>query len=264
MASATHPDTCATNTTRGWDGSFDSVLDSGLCSIPRVPTSTLTLDDFLTRYKDQEAVILVNAANNSVIQKATERQALLETFGTAPVVLSSANTYSYETVDQSLATYLEELMVPQGLQQSGRETFYNFGGHNPTVWNPLLRFYQRPPFIKAGGRHAYSFGIGASGSGVPFHVHGDGFSEVLHGRKRWFLYRPGQEPQLEGFEQQRERFFQPDESSLQWVAEVYPALAPSQRPLECVIGPGEVLYFPSMWFHATLNLGETVFISTFI
>lgn len=35
--------------------------------------------------------------------------------------------------------------------------------------------------------------------------------------------------------------------------------------LECVLGPGEILYFPSMWMHATLNLDPyNVFFSLFL
>ena len=39
----------------------------------------------------------------------------------------------------------------------------------------------------------------------------------------------------------------------------------SRHLYECTIGPGEVLYFPSMWMHATLNLDAyNVFMSLFI
>ncbi len=34
--------------------------------------------------------------------------------------------------------------------------------------------------------------------------------------------------------------------------------------LECVLEPDELLYIPSEWWHATLNIGESVFISTFV
>lgn len=37
---------------------------------------------------------------------------------------------------------------------------------------------------------AVAIGIGGLYSGVPFHMHGPGFSEVLHGSKRWFLASP--------------------------------------------------------------------------
>ncbi|TNN38799.1 JmjC domain-containing protein 8 [Liparis tanakae] len=91
------------------------------------------------------------------------------------------------------------------------------------------------------------------GSGVPFHWHGPGFSEVIYGRKRWFLYPPHQEPH-----------FHPNRTTLSWVTETYPLLPEAEAPLECTISPGEVLYFPDRWWHATLNLETSVFISTFL
>lgn len=39
----------------------------------------------------------------------------------------------------------------------------------------------------------------------------------------------------------------------------------SPRLWECTIGPGEMLYFPAMWMHATLNLDEyNLFVSLFL
>ncbi|NWI87486.1 JMJD8 protein, partial [Pitta sordida] len=49
-----------------------------------------------------------------------------------------------------------------------------------------------------------------------------------------------------------------------WLQHTYPTLPPAQRPLECTLRPGEVLYFPDRWWHATLNLDTSVFISTFL
>jgi hypothetical protein len=50
-----------------------------------------------------------------------------------------------------------------------------------------------------------SFGLGGDQSGVPFHYHGPGWSETLHGLKRWFVQPNGVRPQ-----------FDPDRSTLQW------------------------------------------------
>ncbi|KAM7387641.1 hypothetical protein PAMA_009991 [Pampus argenteus] len=91
------------------------------------------------------------------------------------------------------------------------------------------------------------------GTGVPFHWHGPGYSEVIYGRKRWFLYPPDKEPH-----------FHPNRTTLSWVTETYPHLPEDEAPLECTIQPGEVLYFPDRWWHATLNLDTSVFISTFL
>lgn len=63
------------------------------------------------------------------------------------------------------------------------ESFYLFGPHaalSPRL-SELVEKYSPPPF--AGSELAYSFGIGAHATGIPFHVHGHGFSEVIHGSK---------------------------------------------------------------------------------
>ena len=64
----------------------------------------------------------------------------------------------------------------------------------------------------------------------------------------------------------------PLKGSWNWFRETYPRvlanarrqkgrgqLAPGhQAPLECVQGPGQVVYLPSGWKHLTLNIGEAI------
>lgn len=92
------------------------------------------------------------------------------------------------------------------------DTLYFFGDNNFTEWASLFRHYSPPPFGLLGTAPAYSFGIAGercsglgrseaseggykmawspgahnptgAGSGVPFHWHGPGYSEVIYGRK---------------------------------------------------------------------------------
>ncbi|NXH87931.1 JMJD8 protein, partial [Edolisoma coerulescens] len=156
-------------------------------------------------------------------------------------------------VDVPFREYVEHLLKPQDPARLGSDTLYFFGDNNFTEWGPLFQHYVPPPFRIPGTNPAYSFGIAGSGSGVPFHWHGPGFSEVIFGRKRWFLYPPDKTPH-----------FHPNETTLAWLQHTYPTLPPAQRPLECTLRPGEVLYFPDRWWHATLNLDTSVFISTFL
>ena len=73
--------------------------------------------------------------------------------------------------------------------------------------------------------------------------------------------------------------FDPNASTLDWLTTTYPSLPINERPLECVLQPGEVkhfkflnlfisflqvLYFPAYWWHATLNVDASVFVSTFL
>jgi ribosomal protein L16 Arg81 hydroxylase len=44
----------------------------------------------------------------------------------------------------------------------------------------------------------------------------------------------------------------------------YVYAAASARPYECSLNPGDIIYFPDQWWHATINLDPyTVFVSTF-
>jgi len=136
---------------------------------------------------------------------------------------------------------------------SADDTFYFFGDYRDEDWSELFEHYDKPSWA-LGLSPRLSFGIGPHHSGVPLHFHGPAFSEVMHGAKRWFVYPKGHP--MPGFD--------PSRTTLQWLEEVYPSLSPEERPLECVIMPGEVLYFPDRWYHATLNINDTVFMSTFV
>jgi hypothetical protein len=74
-------------------------------------------------------------------------------------------------------------------QAVAKETFYLFGDNDWSDWVNFTEHYARPPWNYANREPFYSFGIGGSGSGVPFHTHGAVFAEVLWGRKRWFFSR---------------------------------------------------------------------------
>ncbi|NXJ16885.1 JMJD8 protein, partial [Odontophorus gujanensis] len=231
---------------------------------------------FLQRFAFSRPVILRGVTDNSAFQALCTRQKLLAAFGERLVRLSTANTYSYRKVDVPFQEYVEQLLKPQDPAALGSDTLYFFGDNNFTEWGSLFQHYVPPPFRIPGTSGAYSFGIAGgcqagcrdvgssglaqhtfppvgSGSGVPFHWHGPGYSEVIFGRKRWFLYPPDKTPH-----------FHPNETTLAWLQHTYPKLPPAERPLECTIRPGEVLYFPDRWWHATLNLDTSVFISTFL
>jgi hypothetical protein len=181
------------------------------------------------------------------------QDALLKRYGRVKVTLSSANSISHDKIHKPLEAYVRE-MGSTASNSKGNETYYLFGP--AAEISPRLREvvakYTRPIF--ASKNAAYSFGIGAAGSGVPFHVHGQGFSEVIHGAKRWFLYPPSHRPP-----------FDPDQSVLAWLTDAFPKYNGEDVELlqQCDIGPSDILYFPSMWWHAVINLSETVFMSSF-
>ena len=91
--------------------------------------------------------------------------------------------------------------------------------------------------------------LGESGSGFPFHQHGEAVLQLMTGRKRWWLL-PGSRTPPSGY-----RF---DMSQLKWVQQVLPKLPADTAPQACTQVPGEILYVPDSFWHATLNIGETL------
>ncbi|XP_045849131.1 jmjC domain-containing protein 8 isoform X2 [Meles meles] len=215
----------------GWQqrepGAPAALVEEQRCAVER--RADLSYAEFVQHYAFSRPVILQGLTDNSRFRALCSRERLLASFGDSVVRLSTANTYSYRKVDLPFQEYVEHLLHPQDPTSLGNDTLYFFGDNNFSEWASLFEHYSPPPFRLLGTTAAYSFGVAGAGSGVPFHWHGPGFSEVIYGRK-----------------------------------DIYPTLAPSAKPLECTVQAGEVLYFPDRWWHATLNLDTSVFISTFL
>ncbi len=146
--------------------------------------------------------------------------------------------------------YLLNHLAPQTAASLANETWYLFGDTLSDEWRRLQSLYTLP-LDAATDDPVVAVGVGGRFSGVSFHTHGPGFSESVTGAKRWFLYPPDVRPD-----------FRPDESQLQW--SMFRQHAQSQPPLECTVAAGEAIYFPSMWWHATLNVADyNVFASVF-
>jgi len=265
---------CASNT--NIEGASDSVDDGGwstfdagadaqdlirrlapferLCNVERRGFDELTQAEFLHRYALTRPVILVGASDNQAITAATSKARLIEDYGRYVIRLSTANTHSYKKEDTTLSNYIDDVMRPQSLGIKGNETFYWFGDNNYTEFAPLFSAYNPPGFSLPDKTPAFSFGVAAVGTGVPFHWHGPGFAEVIHGRKMWFLSPPDLEPK-----------FHPDLPTLHWLLNDFNTIPEEDpKPSICTIEPGEAIFFPDRWWHATLNTRTSVFISTFL
>lgn len=230
----------------------DRIAQPGPCNIA-VEDGSLTQEEFIERYAYTAPVVIKGATDNKVFRSLTQRSALLEGYGHTTVRLSSANSYSYAKRDITFRDYCLKHVNPQKLSSLGNETFYFFGDNNDEDWQDLLEIYHQPPYKLPEHFAALSFGLAGPGTGVPFHFHGPGFAETLWGRKRWFMYPPEINPN-----------FHPNRTTLQWLLEDYPKKIDDSNLLECTLSPGDIIYFPDKWWHATLNIDSSVFISTFL
>lgn len=227
------------------------------------------------------------------------------------VTLSGSDSLSSHRRVIPLNEYLREIITAnEGSgetlpNQLGNESWYLFGETFSQQWTTFLQSYELPPCQTCTPLHrlqsmvALSFGIGNTGSGVQWHLHGPGFSETIHGRKHWVLYPPAHRPE-----------YDLNYASRNWMENMYPALEDwtvddlindmrehrvalqrwkrgtpmvydvtegsysgiperkhgpsSKKPWECTVSAGEMIYFPDGWHHATINLDKyTVFVSSF-
>jgi len=236
--------------TKAWDLTFDPLLYSEKCNIPR--RAGLTLEDFIKDYQTTEPVIITDVTDNQLFRQLNERENLLKEYGSYIVKLSTANTHSYDKTRVLFRDYIKNMMEEQSLDRNGKDTLYHFGDNDLEEFAPLFDRYVKPPYPDSMLRGTISWGLGGSGTGVPFHTHGAVFAEVLHGMKRWFLLPPKSRP-----------IFDPNESTLKWYSDIYTSQHDGTLQ-ECVLRPKEILYLPHGWWHATMNLGQSVFISVFI
>jgi hypothetical protein len=92
--------------------------------------------------------------------------------------------------------------------------------------------------------------LGGSGSGVQFHKHSDGWNIQIWGKKRWLLYPPNKMPP---------HTYPVNAVSIgSWIKTTMQDAEQNQQPMSCVVQPGELIYVPENWYHATLNIGESI------
>ncbi|XP_066053868.1 jmjC domain-containing protein 8 isoform X3 [Chamaea fasciata] len=261
------PGACTDPPGGGWLAG--TVPEEPRCTVERADAS-LTYSLFLQRFAFSRPVILGGVTDNSAFRALCTREKLLAAFGPFPVRLSTANTYSYrkgvrgapaEAAGPGPAGQRHPLLLRrQQLHRVGpplpalRAPSLPHPGHQPRLqlWDRRLRLrcslpLARPWFLRGDFRQEAPLELSPRG------WRGTGRGCAPGVSQRWFLYPPDKTPH-----------FHPNETTLAWLQHTYPTLPPAQRPLECTLRPGEVLYFPDRWWHATLNLDTSVFISTFL
>ena len=198
-----------TDPDREWDSSvlYDFLLtDQKRCDFDvkyEIPTEYMKYPTRPTIYR--------NVVDPHHFYGTTHRKNLLEILVDREVVLSNAITHSHGRNSIPFSDYLNYVMAPVSLENAltrdAATTWYAFGEN---YW-PFVFEYPRPDgvFGRDHSQGSLSFGIGQTGSGVPFHTHGPVLCEVFHGRKRWFMAPNDKEPK-----------FDPNTSSFKWYHDI--------------------------------------------
>lgn len=259
-----------------WDTVAVAALDTDQCDIERISAADFNRDRFEREFRGQKPVV-VEGLGQSEKWPAFERwqrAELLERIGNATVSIREISSrdslihqkngaggtesttlreYVQQSFDQSMLrvsakSSLENIKTqnyqldPKFLQADGISLTDDF--HTPAAFMSLEDGEYTPPF----------FFLGTRGSGVAFHRHGEVWNAVVHGRKRWFLYPKEWHSRVLGID--------PDLAidGLGWFKTFYRSVANNTKiaPLECATGPGDVLYLPRYWHHATVNVEDSV------
>ena len=255
-----------------WVGPADRDADSSTCSIDVRPE--LSLGEFQQRFAGKRPVIFRRRGPNdegaaAAFASASERAALLRAGPDMLLIARIAN--QYVSKEMSLSDFITAVVDPGAAENSlenatmaagvDERQLYFLGDviHGKAQkWNALMNKYTPPEMVVRlnGGqvRRRPSFGIAGNATGAPWHKHGPGFAEVVHGEKKWWFLPPSVTPPgvVRG------------QAVGEWLAEVLPELPQGQRPIACTAGPGDIVYVPDGWYHATLNLGRyNAYVSTF-
>lgn len=226
------------------------------CNIERIRLSAKSTQKNLLDLPKVPKIYVFDEHRQASLTYLSQRDFLLSAYGKTTVKLTSSNSFSQGEVQMSLQDYIVKNVDVDASSNLANESMYLFGNNYDGIFSKLSQEYVVPPCKYCVTAGANSVGMGGKNSGVSYHYHGPGFSEVILGSKQWFLFPPHVRP-VPGYD--------PNMTVKSWSDEIYPSLPPDSQLSECTIYPGEALYFPSDWMHATLNLDSyNVFVSVFL
>jgi hypothetical protein len=148
--------------------------------------------------------------------------------------------HGYTTIEefiQYMDTFERDFNISQTLQQFPMYIF------DPVFLDNFKDDYTLPEklLVWSNGKVVRQFILGPAGSGAPFHHHCPAFNTVFYGTKRWYLLPPA-------------RAFYSKLHPLAW----FNKGSLTNQSIQCTQNPGDTLFVPQGWGHATLNVRETV------
>ena len=263
------------------------------CTVDRFWIDALSLERFNREYRDQKPVVVrfieneeEAAAEWKHFQKVlSSKENLQKSHGEKVIVLSSANTFSYDKKEVKLKHYIDsrgKYLKPIKSNQKADKIWYWFGDNDHEAFGDFFPAFKRASligkkYVPESASVAYSYGIGGPLSGVPYHIHGPGWSESIYGRKKWFLSPPIFEPVFNGNETAARAAmrFKANGNKAKFKKNIkmgkkndnsveVDKYGNEKKVLTCIVNENEGIYFPDKWWHSTLNLDESVFMSSFV
>lgn len=211
---------------------------------------------FNDEYREQQPVI-IRRKGLGIDTTFSDKVRFLEKFGSVNVTVDNPALIAlvgHGIVGSTVLDFVNQHMGPEnaakqlealrGEQNTYPYSFTNFARQE---WPLLSNLFEAPDcladFVET-GEVIDQFAMGSTGSGLRWHLHKQAWNSILVGQKLWLL-APHEEPPVN---------ISQHLTSVQWFRNHQ-----EQAPVSaCVLGPGDTIYIPSRWFHATVNLGHTL------
>ena len=250
----------------GWrSGSATQIeLPAAGASVDEVAIGALSDSDFETRYMrgSQPLRIRGAAANWSATERWSSKVQFSELYGKnrrQARWAGGGNQFGILARSTTVQDYLAEMGTEEAAGREG--LLFDRGLGEAHDW-------AIPPMFARTGLNDTVVSVGAAGQGLPFHNHASAWQTVIVGRKVFLLLPPLSTNTSESwlrpepwFEEILSTLFLP--SSMQFLRQhaddAWRMVPEAARALRVVVlGPGDTLFIPCNWYHATINLDDTV------
>ena len=212
-------------------------------------------------FHSKRPLVVRGAARDWAFRSKWTRKTLMKRFGKRQVPYGTVPYASFFNATATERGPLERVVSGS----SGGFYVFTAAGETDLVQD-VLEFGQAPlplpPIFGGGGLGAeptaVQFYLGGPSTGAPVHFHDDAWNALAFGLKRWFLWEP------------EDAFYRRD-STMDWAAQHLQnhcdtcKLSNDERkgaeypcPIEFMQHPGDIVYVPRGFAHATLNIQTSV------
>ena len=230
------------------------------CTIPDRRKSNLSIKEFDSNFYGVKPVIFRNTNVNSQLLATLHRKTLLQRHGSTLIAVASNSDGIYPLEKRPVRKMTLSQFV-RAISSWPPQNFYfldsadgEFLHKARTETNrTLFDEYLAPSLLEQKRQFQgkqMRMTMGGAGGGIAFHQHAGSYDEIFVGAKRWSIFPPGQAPLRQGYSVYQ--------SHLSWLRERHKLDARDPPPWECVQYPGDVVYIPDGWMHATLHLRRTI------
>ena len=238
------------------------LLEPRRCDFPSIDGTRLSAGDFMQDYLRKAPVVLTGLTDAwPATQGAWKRDALLAQHGDATVTHAQSSDVAQfgpkEGGSKSITSKLRDWVTATMDSTGSAQALLAFDRSANNVAYRLLEQadFTPPDVLASGGMQQMLISLGPPRAGLPLHTHGDSWLALTHGTKLWIVFPPewGASTAAEAYSLLA---LQPAATII--ADNLLASLPVDKQPMICVQQPGEIVYLPALWWHATVNLDGVI------